>query len=85
MRFTRALAVAVAAGNGLAQVFEGPNGPIPVQKCMRTSAGQSCAPVQGGASFTAANGYNRVNQWSDVAPAQQAMAGPQGPVRYVTG
>jgi hypothetical protein len=84
MRFILALAVLLLPATAFAQMFEGPNAPIPVHKCVQTTTGEQCSRVQDGASFTASNGYTRVYRWGDEIPPQQAMVAPHQPEPYLT-
>ena len=72
MRVTLALALLLLPAAALAH-NEMPAGPIPVHKCVQTSEGTRCSPVQDGSGFAAANGYTRIYHWNDPT-SQQAMS-----------
>jgi hypothetical protein len=78
MRIMLALALLLSPAAALAQ-GEMPAGPIPVHKCVQTSEGTRCSPVQDGTGFAAADGYTRVYHWNDMTTSQQAMGVQQGP------
>jgi hypothetical protein len=78
MRITLALALLLLPGAAFAQ-GEMPAGPIPVHKCVQTSEGTRCSPVQDGAGFAAADGYTRIYNWNGTTTSQQAMSVQQGP------
>jgi hypothetical protein len=84
MRLGLVLAVLLLPATAFAQMFEGPNGPIPVHKCVQTTAGAQCSPVRDGANFTASNGYTRVYWWGEMVSPQQAMVALRGPEPYLT-
>ena len=85
MRFTFALALPLISALALpAAAFaqsEGPDVPIPVQKCVALHTGVVCTPVRNGDGFAADSGYVRVNPRHPGVPAQSASAeqAPSGP------
>lgn len=84
MRFIFALALLLSPVMALAQTAEGPDVPIPVQKCVRTTSGVTCTPVQDGAGFAAADGYHRVRQPDALMPSRQASAADVNRVPIMT-
>ena len=75
MRIILGLVIALLPITAFAQSAEGPNTPIPVQKCVQATTGRSCTPVRDGAGFGAADGYHRVQ--GVAAPLSQAMIVPR--------
>jgi hypothetical protein len=76
MRVTLAIALSLLPAMAFAQMFEGPNGQIPVRRCLPVVAGAACTAVLEGSGLTAASGYSRVDRWNDVATSQQAVVRP---------
>jgi hypothetical protein len=85
MRPTLALALLLLPATAFAQTAVGPTTPLPVQKCMSTSTGFACTPVEDGAGFVASDGFHRVKPEQITGVGQQARVGQIDQAPYTTG
>ncbi len=84
MRYALVMAMLIIPMAAFAQSAEGPQDPIPVQKCIQSHAGEDCSRVKDGSGFTASHGYDRTEVPPTVAPPQHAQAGSADPQPVLT-
>jgi hypothetical protein len=69
MRYALALSLLLLPATAFAQMFEGPTGQIPVEKCRPLANGaMDCVRVENGEGMTASRGFQRADR-SDIPAA----------------